>query len=328
MTIGWAILGCGGVADKRIAPAIADSDTGRLIAFCSRSMDRAAEFAARHGADRAYDDLGDLLDDPQVDAVYIASPNGLHAEQAGTLLAGGKHVLCAAPLATDSEQIEALMQAARSAGVLLGAAAPARYLPGVALIRDLIEGGDLGKLLLLRAGFGYVFPPRDAWRQDRDLAGGGPLMDLAPHVVDTLRWLAGEIDTVQGQLANALFTYDVEDTAAAVLGFAGGAAGLIDVGYTYSDATLTVIGSEGSARLEPAFTPVGDWELTVTIGPETTQQSGGGERAFADAIDDFARAASARRPAPADGLAALRTIEVIEAIIESAQSGERVELRE
>ncbi|MDD4889601.1 MAG: Gfo/Idh/MocA family oxidoreductase [Phycisphaerae bacterium] len=328
MAIGWGILGCGTIADKRIAPAIAGSDNARLVAFCSRAMERAADFAERHGADRGYDDLDDLIADPEVVAVYVATPNANHYAETIRLLAGGKHVLCDKPLALTSEQAEEMLAAAEASGTLLGVAHQMRYLPGLQQVRELIVGGELGKLLVLRTGFGYVSPPRDIWRQKRALAGGGPLMDLGPHVVDALRWLAGEIVSVQGELTNALFNYEVEDTASAVLGFESGAIGLLDVGYSYSDATLTVIGSEGAARLDKAYGQAVDWELAVTIGGETARQAGRADRAYVDEIEDFSEAILADRPAPISGLDGLRTIEVIEAIVESAESGERVELKD
>ncbi len=329
MTTGWGILGCGRIADGRIAPAINASDNADLIAFCSRSIEKASEFAGRHNAARGYDDLADLIEDPEVDAVYVATPNANHKDDTLALLAGGKHVLCDKPLAMSAEDAEEMCEAAAAAGKLLGVAHQMRYFPHLAAVKELIDSGQLGKLMLLRMGFAFVNSPGDKWRLSESMAGGGPIMDLAPHTIDIARWLGGEVDAVTGTTANVRFQYEVEDLAGGVLELDSGAVCLMDVGYAYSDATLAVFGTEGTVRVEHAFGQVLDWRMTVAIGDETTEQSGHADRAYIDEIEDFSRAIVEIAPhAPVPGTEGLRCMEVIEAWLESAESGGRVELEE
>ncbi|MCG3179376.1 MAG: 1,5-anhydro-D-fructose reductase [Phycisphaerae bacterium] len=329
MTVGWGIVGCGAIAATRIAPAIRSGENAEFVACCSRTLDKASAFASQQGAARGYDDLSELADDPDVQAVYIATPNAAHRAAAVELLEGGKHVFCAAPLATSAEDADAMVESAASAGRLLGVGCQMRCLPALVQVRELIATGQLGELLLMRAGFGCPLDGDGGWRVQRALSGGGALMDLGPHVIDALRWLGGEIVAASGRAANLRLRGDVEDLATAELELAGGALATMDVAWCHQDASMAVFGSEGSARVAGAFGQAMTWRLDVRIGGETTTQEGRADRAYREAIEEFGAAVEEGQPtAPIDGLAGLRAVEVIGAIYESADCGERIELEE
>jgi predicted dehydrogenase len=144
-----------------------------------------------------------------------------------------------------------------------------------------------------------------------------------------MRWLAGEIVAVSARTGNLRFEYEVEDTAAAVIEFDCGALGTLDLGYSYSEASLDVFGTEGRVSVDPAFGQSFEWNMTVKLGGETTTETGQADRAYIDEIEDFSAAIEAgRSAAPVPGADGVRQLEIIEAIMESADCGERVELEE
>ncbi len=146
MSVGWGVIGIGKVADIAIAPAINADEQSSLAAVCSRSLDRAKAFAEKHGAASGYDDFGEMLLDPNVDAVYIASPNGLHAEQALAAFRSGKHVLVDKPLALEVADARAMVDAAADAEVLLGTGFHLRHKATARAAREAIAAGRLGEV--------------------------------------------------------------------------------------------------------------------------------------------------------------------------------------
>jgi len=327
----WAVLGCGRVADRRVAPAIGAADNAELVAFFSRSLDRASQYMERHQADLAFDDLDELLDEPEVEAVYVATPNALHAEQAVACLEAGKHVLVDKPMATTGRDARQMVDAAKRAKRTLSVMFQMRHHPANQQLKQLIEEGSLGSLSLMRAHVGFWFPPAEVWRHERELAGGGPVMDLAPHGVDLLRFLAGDIVEVAATTANVQFHYDVEDLGLATLKFAAGAVGRLDVSYCSHEygGRLEVFGSEASVVIDGSLQQIGDYRLWYRRGrtDEPAQiVEGRFDGCYVAAIEEFCDAVlQKRQPAitAADGLA---TVEVVEAIYESAETNRPVSL--
>jgi 1,5-anhydro-D-fructose reductase (1,5-anhydro-D-mannitol-forming) len=194
MTVGWGIIGIGKVADIAIAPAIiADIQSG-LAAVCSRSVDRAKTFAEKHGAASGYDDYTQMLNDPSVDVVYIASPNGLHAEHALAALKAGKHVLVDKPLALELGDARAMVDAAAESEVLLGTGFHLRHKATARAGRDAIAAGQLGDVFYaeMSCGAGKGLYPYDTWRADPKLSGGGTLLHQGVHAVDLVAYLCGQ----------------------------------------------------------------------------------------------------------------------------------------
>jgi predicted dehydrogenase len=330
-SVKWGVLGCGRVADRRIAPAISAADNAQLAAFCSRSLDRATEYMERHQAELAFDELGEMLDERQVDAVYVATPNAFHAEHVLACLEAGKHVLVDKPMATNSEDAGRMVDAAKRARRSLSVMFQMRHHPANQQLKEMIEEGSLGTLSLLRAHVGFWFPPAEGWRQDAELSGGGPVMDLAPHAIDLLRFLAGDVVEVQATTANVQFRYHVEDLGLATLRFASGPVGRLDVSYCSHDygGRVEAFGSEATALVDGSLQQIGNYRVWYRRG-KTDQAAQIVEGQFADcyvaAIEEFSDAVlQQRQPAitAADGLA---TVEVIEAIYESAESGRAVSL--
>jgi 1,5-anhydro-D-fructose reductase (1,5-anhydro-D-mannitol-forming) len=194
MTVGWGIIGIGKVADIAIAPAIAADDQAELAAVCSRRLERANAFSDKHGAAAAYDDYSEMLADPNVDVVYIASPNGLHAEHGLAALRSGKHVLIDKPLALDIEDARAMVGAAAEAEVLLGTGFHLRHKATARAAREAVGAGRLGDVFYaeMACGAGKGLYPYDTWRADPALSGGGTLLHQGVHAVDLVAYLCDQ----------------------------------------------------------------------------------------------------------------------------------------
>lgn len=191
MTVGWGIIGIGALSDASIAPAIAKDPDAELVAVCSRSAQRAAAFAGRHGG-TPYDDYDALLADGTVDVVYIATPNALHMQQTVAALRAGKHVLVDKPMALSVEDGRAMAAAADEAGVVLGVGFQLRHKATNIAGREAIAAGRIGRPVLfeLSIGAGKDHFPYDTWRADVGLAGGGTLLNQGTHVLDLLQFLS------------------------------------------------------------------------------------------------------------------------------------------
>jgi predicted dehydrogenase len=289
----WGLIGCGDISRKRVAPALNDLENCELVAVSRARAELAEAFAREFGAARWYAGWRELLADDEVEAVYIATPVSLHAEQTIAAAEAGKHVLCEKPMAMGVAECDRMVAACQAHGVRLGVAYYRHFYPAVARIKDLIAAGEIGRTVLAQVNAFERFDPAPGhprrWFVERKLAGGGPMMDFGCHRIEVLMNLLGPVAGVHGFTASVLFEREVEDTAAALLRFAGGARGMLTVTHAAVEAqdTLDIFGSEGSIHV-----PVLN-QGTVRI------KSAGGERSESHTphpnihqplIDDFARA--------------------------------------
>jgi predicted dehydrogenase len=257
MTVRWGLVGCGDIAAKRVAAALSAAKDSALVTVARRRSDLAAEFAARHGAKRWHADWHDLVRDDGIDAVYIATPVHLHAEQAVAAAEAGKHVLCEKPMALTPAECERMIAAAQAHGVRLGVAYYRHHYPIVARLRELIASGRLGRpVVALVQAFEMFDPPPDhprAWFLKKDQAGGGPMFDFGCHRIEVLLDVLGPVRTVQGFPANVRFhDREVEDTCTAQLGFASGAQATLIVSHAAQAPrdSFEISCTEGSAHVD------------------------------------------------------------------------------
>lgn len=198
----YGIIGYGRFAERRIAPSLKSCQQSRLVAIQKRDPEAARRKAEEVGIPKAYSSVEELLSDPEIDAVFIASANALHYEQ--TLLAAqaGKHVLVEKPMAVSSAQAQEMIDACRSAGVKLGVGHNMRYTNAVRWLKHVVQSGELGNVASAEAVFHVVADPAlRTWVFDGKLAGGGAFADLGVHLVDAVRFLLGEgLQQIQAQL--------------------------------------------------------------------------------------------------------------------------------
>jgi predicted dehydrogenase len=270
----WGLVGAGDIAEKRVAPGLRDADGSVLAAVSRRRAELAEAFASRFGASRWFTRWEDLVRDEQIDAVYVATPVDLHADVTIAALEAGKHVLCEKPMAINVAECDRMITAARENGVLLGVAYYRRLYPVVRRIKELIEGGAIGRPVVAQINaFERFDPPADhprAWLLDPAFSGGGPMFDFGCHRLEILVNLLGRPEEVTGTLSNAVFPRQVEDTGAALVRFTTGAVGTVTVSHATGEPqdTLDLFGESGSIHV-PALN---QGMLRITRGGERSEE--------------------------------------------------------
>src|SRR5258708_3862758 len=221
--LGWGLIGCGDITQKRVAPAIRDSASCELIAVTRAQSELAPAFAKQFSAKRWYLDWKKLLLDEEIGAVYIATPVHLHAEQAIAAAEAGKHVLCEKPMAMNVRECEQMIDACRAHKVKLGVAYYRHFYPVIDRIKAILRSGEIGAPVLAQINAFERFDPATddprAWLLKKEIAGGGPMFDFGCHRIEALTNIFGPVIEVKAMTANVVFDREVEDTATALFRF-------------------------------------------------------------------------------------------------------------
>ncbi len=326
-----AIVGMGTWGQHLVASVQGRSELIRFVAGTTRTPAKAAAFAADHGiAMRA--SLAEVLADPDIDAVVLATPHAAHAAQIVAAAAAGKHVFVEKPLALDHASAARAVAACSERGVTLAVGYNWRFQPALQEIRRMLDDGRLGKLLHIEGNFcgpsAYRFA-REHWRHDREETPAGGMTGRGVHVVDAMLYLAGRIDAVTAQSYRLAQDFGVDDTTSMLLRFRSGATGYLGTVIATAETwRLQVFGSKG-------WVEVGDvehlttWQMRVCfVDPAniTRKQrpqvveflTTSTERAE---LEHFARAAARREPLAVVGGDEAHNAAVLEAILRSAQAG-------
>jgi predicted dehydrogenase len=346
-TVGFGIVGCGMISEFQ-SRALQAIPAARIAGYHDAVPDLARKRAAEHGA-AAFERLEDLLRSPEVDAVSICTPSGAHLEPAAAAARAGKHVMVEKPLEVTVERVDAIVAACREAGVQLGAIFPRRFHDSSRALKDAIDRGRFGKIVL---GDVYIkwhrtqeYYDKGGWRGTWKLDGGGALMNQGIHGIDLLQWLLGGVQEVTGFTGTlAHERIEVEDVAAAALRFRCGALGAVEgttASWPGTKIRIEVGGSKGSAVMEDETILAwrfeeeepGDAEVRRRFGPREGLSGGGaGDPRAIDCeghrrqLEDFVRAIrTGSRPfcSGEDGRAA---VAIITAIYRSAREGRVVRL--
>ena len=229
--INWGFIGCGEVTERKSGPAFNLVEGSHVVAVMSRSSEKASSYAQRHNIPRWHTDAQSLINDPEVNAIYIATPPSSHATYAIMAMKAGKPVYVEKPLAASYLDCQRVMRVSRETGVPCFVAYYRRKLPYFNKVQELLQEGAIGKVVNVQIRFSV--PPRDLdynstnlpWRVQRDIAGGGYFYDLAPHQLDLLQEFFGPIVHVSGFSANRGGLYQTEDTVSASFAFQDGMPG-------------------------------------------------------------------------------------------------------
>lgn len=321
----FGILGFGHHAAKRIVPAFRGTSTAVLTGMWRRDPAKAAADAARFGIPELFRSAEELCASPQVDAVFVASPDALHLEHVLLAAKYKKPVLCEKPLAMHALEAEQMAAAAENAGVLFGVAQNMRYNLAIDLMRRWVAENRIGKPQLAHAQFCYetAKSPR-AWINDPTLALGGPIGDVGIHCIDALCYVLGDTISSVATLGHRdAASGDVESHAVLSLEFASGALGAVTLTTRAAYRSLIeVVGERGSLSCEDAMTVEHPVLLVQREGGKTVmEQPVSNQDAYSRMLDGFAEAMrGGSEPYRASGDEGLRNQRVLDAAYRSWRS--------
>lgn len=266
-TIQWGFIGCGEATEKKSGPAFEQVKGSSVVAVMSRDAEKAKSYAQRHGISKWYTDAQELVDDPQVNAVYIATPPSSHATFAIMAMRAGKPVYIEKPMAASYEDCTRINRISEQTGIPCFVAYYRRYLPYFQKVKELIQNGAVGNVINVQIHFAQ--PPRALdynsknlpWRVLPVISGGGYFYDLAPHQLDLLQDMFGVILHAKGYTSNRGGLYKVEDTLSASFQFENGLPGSGSWCFVaHESATedcIEIIGDQGVLRFSVfTFDPI------------------------------------------------------------------------
>lgn len=266
-TVTFAIIGCGDVTEKKSGPAFQKVRGSALKTVMRRDAAKLKEYAHRHHVQHYTTDYLDIMNDPEIDAVYIATPPDMHCFYTLEAAKYGKAVYVEKPMAITVEECRQMIAACGKAGVPLFTAYYRRGMKKFRTIREILSKGRLGELRSFSYQYACPVPglnPNRNWLMDPQKAGGGLLYDIGSHMVDTLRFLLGEVDAAYGFSANRSGQYTVNDDHSVVMRFAGGLQGTMQLSFCAEDHQdeAVVYGAQGSLR----FSIMDNDAIVLTVG--------------------------------------------------------------
>ncbi|HEY7099543.1 MAG TPA: Gfo/Idh/MocA family oxidoreductase [Terriglobales bacterium] len=291
----YGIIGFGLHAVRRLMPGFALATKSRVQALSRRDIDKARESARHYDIPLAFDSVEELCNSPEVDAVFVATPNSLHLEDVLTAIKCRKPVLCEKPMAMNADQCRQMVEAARKANVRLGIAHVFRFEDSTARLRERLALGQIGKPIFARSEFSFPAAgghPR-TWLNDAAIAGGGPIADVGVHCIDTLRYvLQDEVVRVTARGARDSKSGTVESAAVLGLEFTRGTLGSVMVSFRADYRTpFEIVGDAGVLRADDALNVERPIAIQLRRGVEIVEEETvTNYQAYARQVDAFANA--------------------------------------
>jgi predicted dehydrogenase len=306
-------------------PGFALAKKCTVTALSRREMSKAQESARQYKIPLAFDSVTALAQSPEVDAVFVTTPNSLHLPDVLAAIATGKPVLCEKPLAMNAGEGRQMVEAARRNKVLFGVAHVFRFDESVNKFRELIASGAVGKAVFARSEFSFMADPTHPrkWLYDAAIAGSGPIFDIGVHCIDTLRFiLQDEVVSVSATAASDERSGSVESAAVLTLEFSRGTIGLVPVSFRAEYRTpLEIVGENGTLRAEDALTVERPIEIQLERGKEIVQrETASNHRAYALQVDSFADWIQGKAQFPAPGEEGWQNQEILDAALRSIKS--------
>ena len=276
MEIKWGIIGCGNVTELKSGPAFNKVEDSKLVAVMRRNTDLAQDYAQRHNVSKFYSDASELINDSEVNAVYIATPPNSHALYAIEAMKAGKPVYVEKPMARNYAECLEMIRVSEETGMPLHVAYYRRTLPAFLKVKELVDNGSIGKLLTVNVklykAFGErdKFPDKQSWHVNPEIAGAGHFYDLASHQFDFLDFVFGPVTKVNGVARNIAGYYKAEDTVSAAFSFDSGVVGsgswCFVVDEKSEEDSIEIHGTNGKIKF--SCFDLGNVELTTKEGTQ------------------------------------------------------------
>jgi predicted dehydrogenase len=332
--LGWAIVGLGSLSINQILPAFAKCEKSKVVAFVSGHPDKANKLALRYGVNKKniynYQNYDSIKDNPDVDVIYIVLPNGMHAEYTVRGLQAGKHVLCEKPMANTPAECQQMVDAGRKADRKLMIAYRCRYEPFNREAIRIAQSGDLGPTQMILADAGFKAGDPSQWRLNKQLAGGGSMMDIGIYALNATRYLTGQEPTevnamIYSTPGDPRFK-EVEEHVNFQLRFPSGILANCSSSYGYfHQSHFRVMGTEARLCLDPAtwYSGLRMWiERDNTIEQKDLPEVDH----FATEMDHMSDCVMQNKQPLTPGEEGLRDLTIIAGIYEAARSGKTVKL--
>jgi len=326
----WGIIGAGDVVRKRGAEAVRDgSSDAELTSIASRRRMQAMAVAEEFDIPRVLD-VEDLMDFPDIDVIYVASPSSTHAEYVGRILDLGKHVLCEKPMAMSGTQAASLAGYARESGAILAVAYYRRAYPLVHEIKKQLQAGTLGPIISAKFLHGYRYEPQKgdsgSWRLNPEIGIGGPLADVGSHRIDLSLFFFGDPQSVSCHMTRGrLKPREVEDSALATMQYSDGT--LVSVHVTHEPNlpfdTLEIVGQNG--RIYVPDLEKGEAVLTTSSG-ETKLHGDPAKNRLSPLIEDFCLKVRKGGEPLCTGEEGAKTTKIVETAYRAAHEGHTISL--
>lgn len=330
-TLRWGILSTANIASKMMVPALHETDVAELVAVASRDGQNARQWASQHDIPRSYGSYEALLEDPEIDAVYVPLPNHLHKEWTVKSADAGKHVLCEKPLGLNVEECREMIDACERNDVVLMEAFMYRYHAQFGRLKELAEDEAIGKPSAVRASF--CFPLASVQRPDdirwQPEMGGGSLMDVGCYCVNVARALfEAEPSEVFARSYEHPDFPGVDASFQGLLSFPGDRIATIDSSFVVNaQQTVEVSGPEGLIRAQGIFNPPRpNVALEISNGLDTRTETFDWHCRFHREVEHFTACVQAGRSPDTDGAHAVGNMRTIEALLASARTGQSVAL--
>lgn len=326
--VNFGIVGFGLHAVKRLMPGFRTARNCRVTALSRRSLEQARESARQHGIPLAFDSSESLCRSPEVDAVFVTTPNSCHLHDVLVAIECGKPVLCEKPMALNGDECRQMVEAARKASVLLGVAHIFRFDESVLRFRDYLAAGQIGKPVFARSEFSLLVNADHLrkWVYDPLIAGGGPIPDVGVHCVDALRFiLQDEVVSVSAQATSDQLSGKVESAASMALEFSRGTMATVMVSFRSPYRTpLEIVGETGSLRADDGLSV--DKPIVIEFrrgGNVKETETVSNSSAYTRQVEAFADAVEGKAPFIAPGEEGWKNQEVLDAAYRSIKSGKR-----
>ena len=329
--LGYALVGLGNLSTNQLAPALQKTKHCRLAAIVTGTPAKAEKWKAKYNLpDKSiysYETMERMADNPDIDVVYVVTPNALHAEHTIKAAKAGKHVLCEKPMEVSTEKCQTMISECKKAGKQLAIAYRCQFEPHHLECVRLARERVFGDIRIMEAGFGFPMGDPKQWRLNHALAGGGALMDVGIYALQATRMIIGEepvLVSAQESKTDPIKFKEVDESMTWELKFPGGAIAYSSTTYKVGGINrFTAYADRGWFGMDPAYS-YNNNRGRRSDGKELKFES---IDQFAAEMDDFAQCILANKPSKVSGEEGLRDVKIMMAIYEAAKTGKSVKLQ-